>query len=879
VAELPHGTVTTLFTDIAGSTLLLRALGTEAYRVQLEVHRTLLRAAFGRHGGQEVEMQGDSFHFAFARASDAVRAAAEAQLALEEAAWPRGEPIAVRIGIHTGEPAAVDDLYIGLDIHRAARIMAAAHGGQVLVSESTATLVREELPAGLMLRDLGEHRLKDLAEPQRLYQLGAVEFPPLRTLKRTNLPRPASSFVGRKKEVEEVVSLLREGARLLTLTGAGGTGKTRLCLQAATEVADSLPDGVWWLGLASLRDPALVLAKVASTVGITEEPGRELAETLSTVLSGKRMLLVLDNAEHLLPDAAESVARLRDVEGPAIVVTSRERLQLAGERVYQVPPLAEEEGVELFAARARAVGSDFETTAAVEELCARLDNLPLAIELAAARTTVLSPQQILERLSRRSDVLKAGRDADPRQQTLRATIEWSYDLLDAEERELFARLAVFTGGSTLEAVEEICEGELDALASLVDKSLVRHRGERFWMLETIREYAAERLDESVGADDLRRRHGEFYERFAGEADQGMLRASVLSWFARVEEELPNLRSALARSLDCGDTAAALRTAAALVRYWEARGGATEGRTWLDRALATGAGPAGDRAKGSYVAARLAFHQGDLKRSGALFGDAVELARLAGDDATLALALGWSGWVHAEQGERETALALMRQCRELATGLGDAQARAEALLYVAIVLALTDDLQGADALYQQVLAVKREYGEDRGVVEILSNQGYSALLRGRYDDARPLLEDALGIARRLADTARIAAVLGNLGLVAVLEGRYSEAIELLDEDLRLCIAGGDRRGGLEAILGLAAAHAALGNSELAVRLDAIHQGLLEATGYVYPPGLGELLERPIRRAREQLDPASAQALARETGEPTLEAALAELTHES
>ena len=858
----PAGTVTLVFTDIEGSTRLLSELGQDVYRLVLADHRRAVREAFGRYGGYEVDWEGDAFFYAFASAADALEALATG-------------PIRVRVGVHTGEPVIDPPKYVGLDVHKAARIMGAGHGGQVLVSQST----RELLGGGFELRELGEHRLKDLSGPQRLYQLGRGEFPALKTLYRTNLPVPATEFLGRQRELGEIAELLRDGVPLLTLTGPGGTGKTRLGLQAVGDAADGFPDGLWWVGLAPLHDPALVLPAVAHLFDVGDQPGRDLGDALAEVLGGKRLLLLFDNAEHLLPDAARAIARLRDADGPKVVVTSRERLQLAGEHVYAVPPLIDADGVELFTARAGALGQGFEATPAVEELCGRLDNLPLAIELAAARTTVLSPRQILERLSQRSDLLRAGRDADPRQQTLRSTIAWSFDLLNAEERELFARLSVFTGGSTLEAAEEICEANLDTLASLVDKSLVRHIGERFWMLETIREYAAERLDESADAHDIRRRHGEFYERFAREAEEGMRGASVLSWFARVEEEQANVRGAIARSLDCGDPAASLRTAAALFRYWEARSGATEGRTWLDRALATGAGPAGDRAKGSYVAARLAFFQGDLERAGALFGDAVELARLSGDDVTRAVVLGYSGWVHEEQGEREAALALMRQGQELAAGLTDAWARAEALLCVAVILLLTGDLQEGAALHREVLAIKRRFGDEQSVADILNNLGYMALLDGTYDDARPKLEESLAIARRLGDTYRATLALGNLGLVAVLEGRYKEATALLDEDLRLCLMRGDRRCGAEAILGLAAAHAALGNSELAVRLDAIRQGLHEATGIVYQPGLLELLERPILLAREQLDPEISQALAEETGEPTLEAALAELERNS
>ena len=334
-----------------------------------------------------------------------------------------------------------------------------------------------------------------------------------------------------------------QDVRLLTLTGPGGTGKTRLTLQAAAEAADSFADGVWWVPLAALRDPGLVLRHTAQTLDVVEQPDRPLAEVMAEMLGGKRMLLVLDNAEHLLPDAADAIATLRDLDGPKVVVTSRERLQLTGEHVYPVPQLRPVEGMDLFAARAAAIDPGFHPDASVAELCGRLDNLPLAIELAAARTAVLRPEQILERLGSRLDLLKGARDADPRQQTLRATIEWSYELLSAEERELVGRFSIFAGGATLEAVEEVCQTDLETLASLVDKSLVRHDGNRFWMLETIREYGSEQLDEPA-RENLIEYHGAFFERFATDAEAGLRGLDGARWLDLVEEELPNLRAAM-----------------------------------------------------------------------------------------------------------------------------------------------------------------------------------------------------------------------------------------------------------------------------------------------------------------------------------------------
>lgn len=443
----PAGTVTLVFTDIEGSTRLLAELGQVGYRDALAGHRDAVREAFGRYGGYEVDNQGDSFFYAFPSATSAVSAVEGAMAALD------GGPISIRVGIHTGEPILDPPKYVGLDVHTAARVMASGHGGQVVLSRST----RELLDDSLDLCDLGEHRLKDLSGPQRLYQLGSNGFPPLKTLHRTNLPVPATVFLGRERELDGLGALLQDQVRLLTLTGPGGVGKTRLALQAVADAADAFPDGVWCVPLASVRDPELVLSSVAVALGIPEQAGRGLEETLVDVLSTGRAVLLLDNLEHLLPEAAGSVATLRDAGGATVVVTSRERLQLSGERVYPVGPLEPIDATELFTARTAALGFDPGEPSDVAELCARLDNLPLAVELAAARAGLLSPAEMLSRLGGRLDQLKGGRDTDPRQQTLRATIAWSHDLLDEPERELFAGLSVFTGGATLDAVEALCD--------------------------------------------------------------------------------------------------------------------------------------------------------------------------------------------------------------------------------------------------------------------------------------------------------------------------------------------------------------------------------------------------------------------------------------
>ncbi|HEY8501635.1 MAG TPA: adenylate/guanylate cyclase domain-containing protein, partial [Solirubrobacterales bacterium] len=537
--DLPSGTVTFLFTDVEGSTKLLHALGADAYADALAEHRRILREAFARHSGVEVDTQGDAFFVAFPTAPGALAAAADVTRALADG------PIRVRIGLHTGTPLLTDEGYVGADVHRAARIAAAGHGGQVLVSAATAQLVD-----AAELRDLGLHRLKDLAAPERIHQLGDDEHPPLKALHQTNLPVPATPFLGRESELDELAALLaRDDTRLVTLTGPGGTGKTRLALQAAANAADHFPDGVWWVPLAALRDPALVVESAARAVGADGD--------LVEHIGGKRLLLLLDNFEHLVTAAGDLAPLLAGCPDLTLVVTSREPLHLDGEHEYAVDPLSRSDAVDLFLTRALAVKRDFVANGEVAQICERLDHLPLAIELAAARVKILSPLDLLERLDRRLPLLAGGhRDAPERQRTLRATIEWSHELLSGEEQRLFARCAVFRGGWTLEAAEQVAHADLDSMQSLVDKSLVRVRPEsgRFWMLETIREFAVERLEASGEADEVRERHVEFVLGLVEEADAmiGPEHKDADIWIPRLTADHDNLRAALDRLMAAQD---------------------------------------------------------------------------------------------------------------------------------------------------------------------------------------------------------------------------------------------------------------------------------------------------------------------------------------
>jgi predicted ATPase len=611
--ELPRGTVTFLFTDIEGSTRLLHELGEEGYADALAEHRRVLREAFEQHGGVEVDTQGDAFFVAFATAPGALETAREAQAELE---------LPVRMGLHTGTPLLTEEGYVGSDVHRAARIAAAGHGWQVLVSTATAALVD-----GGELRDLGEHRLKDLSAPERIFQLGDSEFPPLKTLYRTNLPIPATPFLGREHELSDVRALLaRNDARLLTLTGAGGSGKTRLALHAAGGAAEAYPDGVWWVPLAPLAGPPDVGPAAVRALG----GGGSLPE----LVDGRRLLLLLDNFEHVIEAAPEVAALLTECPHADVLVTSRERLRVQGEQVYPVPVLERKEARRLFVTRARAAQPDFEPDKLLDELCARLDDLPLALELAAARTSLLSTAQLLERLGSRLDLLRGGRDAETRQQTLRATIEWSYELLEPGERRLLAALSVFRGGWTLEAAEGACDADLDILESLVDKNLVRRwESGRFGMLETIREFAAEQLTKDEHDALLQRLLAFLLELF--EAANLRPHSTGAPQIELAQDERPNIDVALQRAT-AADPAAGLQLLELLEMYWSTND-PLGGRERLDSLLALGGNDLEPRALAKALRFRGATfdmtNRNDLAEPE--YERAIELLRKAGDDSEIA----------------------------------------------------------------------------------------------------------------------------------------------------------------------------------------------------------------------------------------------------
>jgi predicted ATPase len=754
--DLPSGTVTFFFSDVEGSTRLLHDVGAAAYADALAEHRRILRRAFRAHGGVEVDTQGDAFFVAFASATDALDAASEALAALA-----RG-PIRVRIGIHSGTGHVTQEGYVGEDVHKGARIAAAGHGGQVLLSKETRELVAVEV------QDLGEHRLKDFAELVWIFQLGAEHFPPLKTISNTNLPRPASSFVGREREVAEVLANLRDGARLLSLTGPGGSGKTRLALEAAADLVPDFRNGVFWVGLAPLGEAALVADTIAQTIGARD--------SLADHIEQRELLLLLDNFEQVIEAAPELASLVERCPNLRLLVTSRERLRVRGEVEYPVLPLAQPEAVALFCARA-----GLEPDGTVAELCRRLDSLPLAVELAAVRTSVLSPPQILERLSQRLDLLRGGRDAEARQATLRATLVWSYELLDEQEKRLFARLAVFAGGCTLDAAEKLAEADLDTLQSLVDKSLLRHTDERFWMLETIREYALERLEESGEGASVRRSHAGHFLALAQEAEPH-LRQESSEWLERLVPEHDNVRAALDHLETTGEHELALLLAAAVWWFWSLSGNVQEGRRRLERVLASDERPTATRAYALMGAADLALDTGD-KASSRLFGEeALAQFRMLEERWGAAFSLLILGLISAFEDDWPKAQPRFEESARLFGELADEHWTLQAIRRLAWSYEELGDLERARAIQEEMLRRARASGDEFLVAKALSALAQYALDEGRVDDAVLFnLEEAHRIYRgRRSHHDRYwdAILVCRFARALALEGRAAVAAQLL-----------------------------------------------------------------------------------------------------
>jgi predicted ATPase/class 3 adenylate cyclase/DNA-binding XRE family transcriptional regulator len=843
-AALPSGTVTFLFSDIEGSTRLLQRLGEDYARV-LGEHQTLLRAAWAAHGGVEVDTAGDSFFVAFPSAPAAVAAAAQATHGLAAHPWPEGSALRVRVGLHTGTPLLAGERYVGLDVHRAARIAAAGHGGQILLSAAVMELARDELPEGAALRDLGLHRLKDLQRPEQLYQLCLPDlpsdFPPLKSLDRHhhNLPVQPTPLIGREETVRAIAMLLtRDDVRLVTLTGPAGIGKTRLAIQVAAEVIEQFPDGVSFVSLAALTDPELVASAVAQTLGLRAGGGPSPEERVRAYLGGKQVLLVLDNFEQVV-GAAPLVARLQSAcAGLRVLVTSRIALRLRGEKNYAVPPLALPNGaigprasaalpdmgrprqssslneahlgvylatltqyaaVALFLQRAQDAKADFQLTnanaLAVAEVCARLDGLPLAIELAAARVTLLPPQALLGRLSSRLTLLTGGaRDLPERQQTLRGAIAWSYDLLSPKEQALFRILAVFVGGWTLEAAEAICATPesaealpldiLDGVGSLVDKSLVRQQeradGEpRCAMLETIREFGLERLAASGEAATLQKQHADYFLGLAETLEPRVEAPDGAAWLDQLEQEHDNLRAALRWFGATGEVERGLRLGGALRLFWFSRGHSTEGRERLANLLALPGAmvPTAARANALDSAGFLARYQGAYTAAQSLISESLAIRRALGDRRGEADALANLGFVSLHQGEYAGARAQYQGSLDINRELGNAQGVADALSHLALAAFYEDDYATARELDNQSLAIWRGVGDRQGIAWALYELGNVLLAQGDDAAANRSYVESLAQARELRSQLGIAWSLSGFARLAAAQAQPIRALRL------------------------------------------------------------------------------------------------------
>jgi predicted ATPase/class 3 adenylate cyclase len=823
---LPTGTVTFLFTDIEGSTLLLQELG-DRYADVLREHGDIVRRALEREGGAELGTEGDSFFAVFASPAAAVRAVVEAQRALAGHPWPESVQVRVRMGLHTGEGTPVGSGYVGLDVHRAARIGDAGHGGQVLLSEASAALIQQSLPDGVQLVDLGDHRLKDLPNPERLFQLSIeglpAQFPPPRSLdaRPNNLPAHMSSFIGRDDVIHEVEAALGR-TRLLTLTGPGGTGKTRLALEVAYRQLPAFPDGVWFVDLSAVTDPSVVPTEIAIAIGATRDPGASVFECLEQHLRGRKLLVVLDNFEQVL-DAAMAVEHLLSHSpGLKVMVTSRSVLSVYGEREYPVPPLrlpepggaeivetlGRSESVSLFVDRARAVRPDFELTAenalAVAEICARLDGLPLAIELAAVRVNVLTPQAMLPRLDERLSLLTTGpRSLPERQRTLRGAIDWSYRLLDEPQRRLFTRLAVFSGGGTLEAIEAVGDTDLgapvlDVLGSLVDDSLLRRietpSGElRFQMLETIRDYAAEKLEAEPDAEEVHRRHGEYFLDQATRAEPHLVGVDQKEWLDRFDHDHDNVRSALRWSVQAGEIEAGQRAAGALWRFWHQRGHLAEGRRKLEHLLSdpSGAAPTEARFKALTGAGGLAYWQNDYPATERFYSEALEIARKLDDPHAIAEALYNLSFIDRIRGDVDEGYAKLRTVLDMARSLDDRLMVADCLYLLGNQELREGRPEQGLPMVEEALAIHRELGNLFATADSLSGLGSFYRILGDCDAAAAAQREALEMFVEVGNPTGIAMTLEEMAMVETIEGRHERALRLAGaaEALREQTGGG------------------------------------------------------------------------------------------
>ncbi len=846
-SELPTGTLTFLFTDIDGSTALLTRLG-DGYVTLLERHAAILRSAIEGNGGIEVSTEGDAFFAVFPSAPDAIAASSQAQRDLAVADWPDGVSVRVRMGLHTGLAQLGGDNYVGLDVHRAARIGAAGHGGQVLLSDATRALVADARPGGTGFRDLGHHRLKDFEAPVRIWQLAIdglpADFPNIRTLdaRSDNLPRSATSFVGRDRELADVIDLVRDHT-LVTLVGAGGTGKTRLALRSAEALRDNLEDGAFFVDLSSLRDPALVPRAIAQALRLGVDPGGDALDVVKGHLRDREILLLIDNFEQVIEAADVVEELLAAAPRLRVLATSRSPLGIYGEQEFEVGPfevpegdsperLSENPAVALFLDRARAVKPGFELSAdgaiAVVGIISRLDGLPLAIELAASQVRVLTPSAVLARMEAHQPVMPAATRGRPaRQRTMWAAIDWSYALLDVPERRLFCRLAVLPGGVSLESAAAIADpGDLgieilDGITALVGKSLLRQLDAktepRFGMLETIRDYAVERLRTDFDADATERRRADFFVAFAEAAEPHITRVEQASWLDRFEAERPNLRRTIDWAIATGEADLGLRLAAASWRFWHQRGPLWEGRKALDQLLVLPGATRETRARAFSAAGGLAWWDGDLEASRrhhedglALFSDeeTTDRARALYD---LSLPLVWSG-TQGDLPDLARAEDLVSQSLALAERLDDRHGSARAYRALGLAQGIARrDPRGAIPLFERSVALFDSLGERWELNESLIGLANGHRFSGDRESARAYYLQALDL---MAAAGNRPAMAWLLSLMAAVEGE-------------------------------------MGRHERVARLWGTAEAVRQAAGAIWPPAASLLIGDPLGAARQAI----------------------------
>ena len=832
--RLPTGTVTFLFTDIEGSTKLAQQYP-DAMPALLARHHEILNQCMQIHHGFVFQIVGDSFSVAFHSASDALNAALETQRSLHNESWSP-MPIKVRMGIHTGTAQLISNSfqteYSGYaTLALTQRIMSAGHGGQVLLSSTTRELVRDSLPTNSDLLDLGEKRLKDLLRPEHLYQLNTsglpTNFSPLKTLDffPNNLPTQLTTFIGREKEIAELKQELDEN-RLITLTGSGGTGKTRLSLQVAADLLEKFEHGVWFVELAPLTDPELIPQTILSTIGISEQQGKTPIEILKEYLLEKSTLIVLDNCEHLIEASAQVVNTLLNASlHLKIMASSREALGVKGELSYPVPSLklpdikhlpviellSQYEAVRLFIDRASLVSPHFDVNKnnapAIAQICSRLDGIPLAIELAAARVKMMSVEQISARLDDRFRLLTGGaRTALPRQQTLRALIDWSYDLLTENERLLLRRLSVFVGGWTLEAAEEVCVGQddtsysqgilpydiLDLLTQLVNKSLVvviehSQRGEtRYRMLETIRQYAREKLLEAGGSEIGRDKHLAYFVKLTKQAEPELYRSNQLQWLNRLEDEIDNLRMAMEWALEM-DVESGLRIAAIPWRFWQARGRALEIGEWLEQLLEHYDKVDPLRVQALAVDSFCILRQGNFPEALKVAKQSLQMARTLSDKQLEAFSLSFLGICTVLQGNLEDGIPLLEQSLAIYRALGDKIGQANVMEWLSVS---NPDLIHGIAFAKESIGLFRELGNLLGIVTSLCSLARLTIWSGDFSSPAPWLEEALSISRQLGDQFNEAQALSMYGNLAYWRGNYQQALAYYEERIMLCEKIGD-----------------------------------------------------------------------------------------